>query len=639
MKRLGIFCMYEQDGIVDDYVLYLLQEIKKVLSHLMIICNGKLNPEGRARLEKYTDDIFVRENTGFDFAAWKHGILDKKNELKDYDELIFFNDSFYGPFYPFQDIFDEMNHNYPDADFWGLTIHGEGPDPDNLCPYGYVPEHLQTYFMVIRKKMLHSPEFYTYWEKSQESKTMLEAVKLHEVCFTKHFFDIGFRYAAYCDTREWEKISDAKLNHYVFSMDKLLRDYHCPIIKKRITILGRGPYLGEDYGNIPRASLQFVNDHTEYDISLIWKNILRRQNIGNVKTDFSLNYILPRNVQIGGKVNLKDAVIVAHLYYEDLMPVCVEYLCNAPKEIKIVVTVSTEDKKKKVEGLFKSAGRNCEVRLVPARGRDVSALYVGCADIFKNFKYLCFIHDKKSARVGEAVTHGEAFFRMLWNNFLPSEDFIINTLATFENDPFLGILTPPQPYHGKYGRVFFFDRFWSTDLVWNTTMELADKLKIPRARFDRNIAPPAIGNVFWCRTESIKIVTDAGWTTEDFPEEPMPVDGTLSHALERILPFAAQEAGFYTGQLMSDDFARDEIENFIYFSRMYHDVNLARPIVAPPASLNPNGLAPYYIPTLTAWVKYKVPEKYWFLLRPVKKFLKGCLSLVSPIFKLFRKSE
>jgi lipopolysaccharide biosynthesis protein len=31
---------------------------------------------------------------------------------------------------------------------------------------------------------------------------------------------------------------------------------------------------------------------------------------------------------------------------------------------------------------------------------------------------------------------------------------------------------------------------------------------------------------------------------DDFPPEPLPIDGTLLHALERIIPFAAAEAGF-----------------------------------------------------------------------------------------------
>ena len=230
LKRLGIFCTYDSEGIIDDYIIFLLQEMKKNLSHLAVICNGKLTPEGKHRLEEVTDDVIVRENVGFDIEAWRKGILLKN--LSDYDELVLFNSSFYGPLYPFSEVFEKMDAEKPDADFWGLTIHGQMPDDLKMCSYGYIPEHIQSYFLVIRKKMMHSYEFLEYWQNLKTPKNFQEAIRLNEVCFTKVFFDKGFNYAVYCDTREWEKSCDTKINHYLLSTEKLLKKYHCPIIKK-----------------------------------------------------------------------------------------------------------------------------------------------------------------------------------------------------------------------------------------------------------------------------------------------------------------------------------------------------------------------------------------------------------------------
>ena len=160
-------------------------------------------------------------------AAWKHGILDKKDELKDYDELILFNDSFYGPFYPFQDIFDEMAKR-SNADFWGLTIHGKTEATTAVFPDGYIREHIQSYFLVVRSRMLHSKEFITYWETSETSTDFQETITWHEVLFTETFFEKGFTYDVYCDTREWEKDYTVKINHYLYSTEKLLKEYRCP---------------------------------------------------------------------------------------------------------------------------------------------------------------------------------------------------------------------------------------------------------------------------------------------------------------------------------------------------------------------------------------------------------------------------
>lgn len=608
MNRLGIFCMYDKDGIVDDYILYLLQEIKKVLTHLTIICNGKLYPEGRARLEKYTDDIFVRENTGFDMAAWKHGILGKKNQLKDYDELVLFNDSFYGPFYPFQDIFDEMEKK-GNADFWGLTIHGKTEATTAVFPDGYIREHIQSYFLVVRSRMLHSEEFITYWETSEKAQGFQDAITWHEVLFTETFFEKGFTYDVYCDTREWEKDYTVKINHYLYSTEKLLKDYHCPIVKKKVFLFKRKKYLIFNYSDNPRKSLDFIKNNTNYDTRLIWQNLLRNQNIAATKAILGLDYILPKDIAFSVNTEvLKSTVIAAHLYYEDLMPVCVKYLCNAPEDISLVVTVGNEKKQKIVEDLFRQIGRKAEVRIVDNRGRDLSALFVGCADLFQKYKYLCFIHDKKSFRVGEPISMGTTFFNLLWNNMFYSGAFVKNILAVFESNLNLGILTPPHPYHGEYSNLLFIQKFWSS-LCFDKTVELAENLGINKDLISLDYAPLAIGSVFWCRTEALKKITDKGWKVEDFPEEPMAFDGTISHALERILPFAAQASDFYTGWVMTDDFAKDELENFLHYSL---DTSNDNPVILS---------SPAQPISLADFLRLKIPHKYWGFLRPFKRFL------------------
>jgi lipopolysaccharide biosynthesis protein len=50
--------------------------------------------------------------------------------------------------------------------------------------------------------------------------------------------------------------------------------------------------------------------------------------------------------------------------------------------------------------------------------------------------------------------------------------------------------------------------------------------------------------MFWARTEAIKplLIKNFGW--EDYPEEPLPYDGTVLHAFERLLPFVTEKMGY-----------------------------------------------------------------------------------------------
>lgn len=64
-KRLILYFMYDKDGIVDDYVPYMLRELKKIQTEILVVCNGKLTRESREKLQEVTPNVLVRENKGF----------------------------------------------------------------------------------------------------------------------------------------------------------------------------------------------------------------------------------------------------------------------------------------------------------------------------------------------------------------------------------------------------------------------------------------------------------------------------------------------------------------------------------------------------------------------------------------------
>jgi lipopolysaccharide biosynthesis protein len=81
---------------------------------------------------------------------------------------------------------------------------------------------------------------------------------------------------------------------------------------------------------------------------------------------------------------------------------------------------------------------------------------------------------------------------------------------------------------------------------WSKNKEIAEDLahqfgikELP----DRHFNFP-VGTMFWARTEALKPLLSKGFRWEDFPEEPLPYDGTVLHALERLLPFVAKKMGY-----------------------------------------------------------------------------------------------
>ena len=108
-KRIAIYVIYDKDGILDNYRVYYLKELRKVTDTIVAIVSGTLTPESRDQLETLVDDICVRENTGLLAGSWIDGIKHIGwNELDNYDELLMLNDSFFGPFFSLSQMFDTM---------------------------------------------------------------------------------------------------------------------------------------------------------------------------------------------------------------------------------------------------------------------------------------------------------------------------------------------------------------------------------------------------------------------------------------------------------------------------------------------------------------------------------------------------
>ena len=136
---------------------------------MVVVCNGYLTEQGHEQLEALGCEVICRENTGFDAWGVKAGLeyvgFDK---LEAYDEVVISNNTLFGPVCDMRPMFETMSARK--VDFWGIASH-EGMkdfDPFNCNPYGYVPEHIQSYFYAVRRRLLHSKNFRNFWENLPE---------------------------------------------------------------------------------------------------------------------------------------------------------------------------------------------------------------------------------------------------------------------------------------------------------------------------------------------------------------------------------------------------------------------------------------------------------------------------------------
>lgn len=560
-NRLGILVVYDKDGIVDEYIIYLLNELKTVLSHIVIVCNGEMKKDAIDKLNEYTKDVFIRSNMGYDAGAFKDTLYNLLGweQVSQYDELVLINDTFYGPFEPFRNIFDTMQSK--NVDFWGLTAQ-----PKTKCSYEaygmeQLPYHIQSYFIVIRSNLLKNKIFRDFWDTMEETNSYMQAVINYELRMTEYFTSHGFHGTSYVDiTSQMDENNNDNLFLIYDYAYQMLINKKMPVIKRRFFVISQDSGLFHSINEDSQRVLNYIDRNTNYDVGMIWENLIRNYDPTVLKQSIHMEYVLPYKVQTRHREKKREVAVIAHLYYEDLIDECFEYLMNIPDNYDIFITVQSDKTASLIkEKCLRAECINIEVRLVGKRGRDVGALLVGCQDILMKYKYLCFVHDKKtSGGVGPAKI-GMSYRYMLWENMLKSEYYIENIINLLEQEKHLGVLVPPSPYHSEY--INNYGNEWTC--CYSGTKELAHRLKLKCIMSEEN-PPFTLSTAFWCKTKALKRLFEFGFSYEDFPEEPLPPDGSIGHNIERIFAYVAQHEGYATGIIMNDAYARLQLSNYNY---------------------------------------------------------------------------
>ena len=563
-QRLGIYCFYDKYGHAASFIKTFLDDLMDNLDDLVVVVNGQLSDQARQLFSEYTKTIIVRENKGLDVAAYKQAILTLGWEkLESYDEVICLNDTVMGPVYPFREMFACMDRK--DVDFWGITAYaGETVDKEQI------PTHLQAYWHAYRRSLVSSPAFHEYWETMPLWKDYAEVTRKHEMTFTKHFTDLGFTWASYIDWRKYQGYSSYPL---LYMPMQIVRDDRCPIFKRRSFFVDYSAYFDQTAGQPALDLYEYLRDHTDYDVDMIWDAILPSYNIDDIRKAMHLDYVLPSQAINPQTHDRPRSAFIYHVYFMDLLEDTCHYIASLPEETDLYIT-STEDKIPQIREYMQQRGISHQATFIPVinRGRDVSALLVAACPVVLSGKYdvIGFAHDKKSSQNQENGHHGtesQGFAYKLMENTLGSEAYVKNILTLFAENPRLGQVTPPPPYHALY-----FAHTIPHD--WGANYEITKELLEDRLGIHVPLSPTkptasAMGSCYWFRVEALKPLFEYGWKYEDFlPEGQMGEDGTISHAIERANGYICQSRGYYPAWVLSDRYARIEVDSLFYTAAM-----------------------------------------------------------------------
>ena len=441
-----------------------------------------------------------------------------------------------------------------------------------MCPYGYRPRYLQTYFMAFNKRMINDYSFYNYWKNIQVYSEFLEVGEKCSAVITKYFEDLGFSWGAYTDTTDLETNRETNICHHAFNTYEIVANRRYPIIKRKSFVLGKARFLRHHTGSDLEEAVDYIKDHTDYSMNLIYEHITRRYDLSEIKESLNLNYIFPDGRENECDViSLNRTLMVAHLYYEELLAESIEYLRRLPDEIDILITTDTEEKKKRILQEIKGTQHYVTVEIVPNRGRYISALLITAQKYIKNYEYIGILHDSKPV-INDPITVGKSFQKAMWDNMISSGGYVENVVRFLEGNKHIGMLVPPVPFHGKYYSTALSGMGAYEDSVgrWNELLGMDCKLPEKPAL--------ALGGVCWCRKAALESIVNSSLVYDDFPAEEECFD-KMRDAFERMLPYIAQKNGYLTAWCMNARYAASEIENLRYInSAIYNNAMAEHPV-------------------------------------------------------------
>lgn len=538
-KRLAIYVYFDKEGVAKNYALYYISHLKEVSEKILVVNNGSLLPKEKEKFQSLGVEVLVRPNEGFDFSAWSYafGQLGWK-EIENYDEVILCNSSCYGPVSgSFSPLFDKMDG--VKADFWSIT---EYEDPPISIPY-----HLQSYFLVFRQNLIKNHTFKQYWKNIPISKTWKEAVDL-EKNFTNTLIKLGFTPRAYLTLPKGD-------NPYIFSLE-LLRAGN-PLVKRKIFTDGFKEFSFLTAVREPCQIFDFLKGKN-YPTDFIIEDLLTSVPPSVIRETFHLTFVLDDARKSSDQEKKQGIALIFFVYFEDLVEECLRYIRHMPKDSAIYIVSSKKQLLEEYKKRMQLDQFNIkDFRLQPNRGRCEAAFFTTCKDVWSEQELICLAHDKKTPSAINRLV-GPEFMNHCLFNLLPSAIYIENVLTVFKENPYIGLLEPPPPFFGA----------WKTlplDL-WGQNKKKAEffmeKTKLPYIFDPYPIAP--FGGMMWVRSQAFKSLLRLNLKTEDYPKEPLPPDGSILHALERLYPTIAQQNGFVTGWVINQKYAGLYVDNLAY---------------------------------------------------------------------------
>lgn len=262
MKCVVVFAHYDIDEIVDDYVIFYLKALKKAGCDIVFVSCGKLSKKEQRKLDGIVIHTIAKPHKEYDFGSYKRGYFYLKDNslLENYDELIYANDSCFGPFHPLEEVFKTMENR--DCDFWGISENWFG---FTKRPAFFLKtlRHIQSYFIAFKKNVFMAECFDKFMSGITEEFSKHNIIAHYEIGLSQMLYENGFKSSVYIEG--YKHIN----NVAILRWRRILLKDKMPFFKCSL------PRLRNKNTTTVEGYPAIIKEVSDYPVSLIMNNVLR----------------------------------------------------------------------------------------------------------------------------------------------------------------------------------------------------------------------------------------------------------------------------------------------------------------------------------------------------------------------------
>lgn len=225
--------------------------------------------------------------------------------------------------------------------------------------------------------------------------------------------------------------------------------------------------------------------------------------------------------------------VVAHVYYEETWPDMVQGLQALAEPFDLIIT-TTPEKQSQVMAMVKSTHDDAEIHVIENKGRDIRPFIALMPLLLKRqYQAVLKLHSKKSLHRRD----GDLWRQTLIAQLLPRGADLLSMTHSLAKYPSLGLIAPE-------GNVLNLQRYIGSNMAWveKLVIELGET-----TQWLENAKPWfAAGSMFWFKPKALQSLLYCESIQKDlFEAETGQIDGTLAHAIERILGCVTLASGYH----------------------------------------------------------------------------------------------